>query len=93
MIGKTIAVIISEEKVFRGSGVEKLIKNGFVQVVEKTYLTKDGRRIPVLFSGSVMRDEKGDIQGIVCNFHARFRCYIIVKSRIPKKERHVWIFS
>lgn len=31
------------------------IKKGYVSNVEKTYLAKDWRKIPVLFSGSVMR--------------------------------------
>ena len=34
--------------------------------VEKTYLAKDGRRIPVSFSGSVVRAKDDSIQGIVC---------------------------
>jgi PAS domain S-box-containing protein len=34
--------------------------------VETTYLTRDGRRIPVLFSASVMRDVQDRIQCIVC---------------------------
>ncbi|MEW5800993.1 MAG: ATP-binding protein [bacterium] len=33
---------------------------------EKTYLSKGGRKIPVLFSGSVMRDSDGKVEGIVC---------------------------
>ena len=34
--------------------------------VEKAYLAKDGRKIPVSVSGSVIRDRDGRIQGIVC---------------------------
>lgn len=33
---------------------------------EKTYITKDGRKIPVFFSNSVMRNEEGRIRGMVC---------------------------
>ena len=67
MIGKPIRIITGEEvSLFRGSGLgDDLIKEGFVRNVEKTYLSKDGRKIPVLFSGSVMRDD-GKIQGIIC---------------------------
>lgn len=33
---------------------------------ERTYVAKDGRRIPVSFSSSVMRTDEGAINGIVC---------------------------
>ena len=55
-----------EEEAFKRSGIEDLIKKGFIRNVEKTFVAKDGKRIPVLFSGSVMRYEDGRIQGIVC---------------------------
>ena len=34
--------------------------------IEQTFLSKDGCKIPVLFSSSVVRDTDGNIQGIVC---------------------------
>ena len=34
---------------------------------ETTYRAKDGREIPVSFSASVMTDEEGRLQGIVCD--------------------------
>jgi signal transduction histidine kinase len=34
--------------------------------VETSYRTKDGRKIPMLFSASVMYDAHGKSQGIVC---------------------------
>ncbi len=49
-----------------GSLDNELIKECCIRNVEKTYLAKDGRKIPMLFSGSVMRDDNGNIQGIVC---------------------------
>ena len=55
-----------EEEVFNKSGIEDLIEKGFIRDIEKTFVSKDGKRIPILFSGSVMRDENGKIQGIVC---------------------------
>jgi PAS domain S-box-containing protein len=47
-------------------GHDNLVKREFIQNVEKTYLTKDGREIPVLFSCSPMYDVGGKIEGIVC---------------------------
>ena len=46
---------------FSGPGREEGIRN-----VEKTYISKDSVRIPVLFSASLMRYEDGETQGIVC---------------------------
>lgn len=34
--------------------------------VERTYLAKNGRKIPVSFSTSVMRNDSGEAEGIVC---------------------------
>ena len=65
-IGKVIAEEEEEEEEEQGSGIEDLIKKGSIRNVEKAYLSKDGTKIPVLFSGSVMCGDDGKIQGIVC---------------------------
>ncbi len=39
---------------------------GSISDIETTYLAKDGRKIPVLFSASVMVDTDGEALGIVC---------------------------
>ncbi len=68
LIGKLIGKILVKEKndLFIESGIEDLIKKGFIKDVEMKLLTKDCRKIPVLFSGSVMCDNAGKAQGIVC---------------------------
>jgi two-component system cell cycle sensor histidine kinase/response regulator CckA len=69
LIEQPIGKILREEKVKRVShetGLQELIKREFIKGVEKSYLAKNGRRIPILFSGSVMRDSDGKIQGIIC---------------------------
>jgi PAS domain S-box-containing protein len=43
-----------------------LVKQGSISNVEKSLRTKNGGRVPVLLSGSVIRDDKGEIRGIVC---------------------------
>ena len=50
----------------KGSVLRTLLSVGHVSAVEDWYLAKDGAKIPVSFSGSVMRDDDGAIQGIVC---------------------------
>ena len=64
LIGKPVTVILEEEKPGM-SGIEELMEKESVQNLEKIYLAKGGKRIPVLFSGSVMRDNKGLVQGTV----------------------------
>ncbi len=61
LLSQPVGIIFTEGR----TGLEDLIKKGFISDVEKTYLAKDGRKIPMLFSGSVMRDDDR-IQGIVC---------------------------
>ena len=50
----------------QGTGLADVIRHGALRSVEKVYRTKDGRSIPVLFSGSMMYDDTGSVQGIVC---------------------------
>jgi len=67
LIGKPIStVFVKEESEFKDADFKDLIRKGIVQNAEKIYLTKDGGEIPVLFSSSVMRDDEGNIQGIIC---------------------------
>ena len=44
----------------------QLIEKGIIRDTEKTYITGKGTEIPVAFSGSVMWNEDGTLQGFVC---------------------------
>ena len=73
LIGKPADILFEEEEEeeeeeirFKGTGIADLIKKGMVTNIEKKYVTKDGRKVPVLFSGSTMHDADGEIQGLVC---------------------------
>ncbi|MCZ7362607.1 MAG: PAS domain S-box protein, partial [Candidatus Methanoperedens sp.] len=67
LVGKNIDVIFADVNSHsKGSWLDALIKKGSISNMEKTYLAKDGRKIPMLFSGSIMHDESGKIQSIVC---------------------------
>jgi len=69
LIGKNIGILIAEEEslhLFQKKGIEELIKKGSVRNQELTYVTKDKRKIPMLFSGSVMRNAQDQLEGIVC---------------------------
>ena len=65
LIDESPAKIFGEE-LAHGSILEALLMQGTVSNVETTYLRKDGTRIPMSLSGSLMQDERGQIQGLVC---------------------------
>ncbi|MEW6592302.1 MAG: PAS domain S-box protein, partial [Candidatus Hadarchaeota archaeon] len=52
--------------VFEETGLRELIKKGYVRDVEIVYRARDGRKIPLSFSGSEVKDDKGELLGIVC---------------------------
>jgi len=52
--------------VFEEAGLKELIKSGRVRDVEVVYKAKNGKEIPLSFSGSEVRDENGELLGIVC---------------------------
>ncbi|ODS31279.1 MAG: diguanylate cyclase/phosphodiesterase with PAS/PAC sensor [Candidatus Scalindua rubra] len=68
LIGQPIEMIIEEEEIvsFKGTWITDLMKKGSITSVERAYITKDGRKIPVLFSASVIQNVDGEIQGYVC---------------------------
>lgn len=46
--------------------IRDLIEKGYLSNTEITFISKDGILIPVLFSGSVMHNAEGNVEGIVC---------------------------
>ena len=67
LIGQPVATIFAEEEVtpFKGTRMKKLIEEGSIRDYDMIYRTKSGEKIPVSFSGSVMRDKEGELVGIV----------------------------
>ncbi len=45
---------------------DEFYKEFEIKNIEKTYLTKNGNRVPVLFYGSTMRDRHGHVSGLIC---------------------------
>ena len=66
LVGQPVEKIFAQELSLNGSWFGDLVEKGFVRSVEKTYLSKDCREIPVLFSGAVIGTDKGKMQGVVC---------------------------
>lgn len=63
LIGRPVDMIFQEGPPVRSG---KIGEKDEIRNVEKTYLAKNGRKIPVSFSTSVMRNDSGRIDGIVC---------------------------
>jgi len=68
LVGKPTGMIFSQrsQNPERRTGIEEVIEKGSVHGIEMIYLTKNKTRVPMLFSGSVMRDKEGTLQGVVC---------------------------
>ncbi|MBF0290123.1 MAG: PAS domain S-box protein [SAR324 cluster bacterium] len=67
LIGEPIGTIIEEKEVFlEDAGIRKLIEEGTVQNLEKIFISKNGDKIPVLFSGSRIKNQENTVTGFVC---------------------------
>lgn len=65
LIGQSPGLIFGEEFA-QGSIMENLLLQGSVSGIESSFLTQDGRLIPISVSGSMMQDDQGQFQGLVC---------------------------
>ncbi|CAN2044862.1 two-component system, NtrC family, sensor kinase [Candidatus Magnetomoraceae bacterium gMMP-13] len=69
IIGQAIGILFTEkeeEKNFKDTKLQELIKKDSVQNLHLFYYTKYNEKIPVSISGSVMRNKEGELIGIVC---------------------------
>lgn len=66
LIGHPFTLILGGESGSGDEGVAGVLARGSISNQERWYRGSDGRRIPVLFSASVLRDTQGQVQGIVC---------------------------
>ncbi len=66
VVGFPFRLILGEEPGSAATGVEEVLARGSISNQERWYRGSDGRRIPMLFSASVMRGSDGNVQGVVC---------------------------
>ena len=67
LLGQHITILFPQQKnLFAKQTYEELVRKGAIDHGETTYLAKDGRAIPMLFSAAAMRDEDGRMLGIAC---------------------------
>ena len=71
LIGMAIGDVFEEEETeqanaFMGIWLEALIRTGTISSIGARFITKDQRRVPILFSRTAIKDEHGEITDIIC---------------------------
>jgi len=71
LIGMAIGDVFEEEETeqanaFMGIWLEALIRTGTISSIGARFITKDQRRVPILFSRTAIKDEDGKITDIIC---------------------------
>jgi PAS domain S-box-containing protein len=64
LIGSSINKLMGQKDAVKE--FQRLIKEGVAKNLEKTYLTKDGREVPVSFSVSSLKSGNEELKGVVC---------------------------
>ena len=69
IIGKKISELFSPHTVAKleleGRGLLEFVQRYPQELYEMTFITKEGERIPVLFSASMMRNKRGELDGLL----------------------------
>ncbi|HSQ06331.1 MAG TPA: response regulator [Chromatiaceae bacterium] len=71
LIGMSIGDVFEEEGdeqagAFMGTWLEALIRTGALSKIEARFIARDGRRVPILFSRTAVKDADGHITDIIC---------------------------
>ncbi len=71
LIGMSIGDVFEEDDqeqagAFFGTWLEALIRVGVLSTIAARFIAKDGRRVPILFSRSAIKNDDGEITDIIC---------------------------
>ncbi len=71
LLGMSIGDVFEEEGdeqagAFMGIWLEALIRTGALTKIDARFIAKDGRRVPILFSRTAVKDLSGQISDIIC---------------------------
>jgi PAS domain S-box-containing protein len=71
LIGMSIGDVFEEEGdeqagAFMGTWLEALIRTGALSKIEARFIARDGRRVPILFSRTAVKDAAEQITDIIC---------------------------
>jgi PAS domain S-box-containing protein len=87
LAGKPVKILFEvENELFKGIWSGKLLKEGSFRDYDSAYRTKDGGKIPISFSASVLRDREGRLEGIVGVGHD-MREILRLQERLAQSEK------
>ncbi|MCK7575908.1 MAG: response regulator [Chromatiales bacterium] len=71
LLGLSIGDVFEEEGdeqagAFMGTWLEALIRTGALSKIEARFIARDGRRVPILFARTAVKDTEGRISDIIC---------------------------
>jgi len=71
LVGKSISDVFEEDEpeqagAFMGTWLEALIRSGVIRDIPARFISRDGSRVPILFSRTAMTDGIGQISDIIC---------------------------
>jgi PAS domain S-box-containing protein len=66
LVGQPMDRVLADGPSEGGPVLADALAGASISAVEKSYLTKSGRKVPVLFSASMMRDARNTVLGVVC---------------------------
>jgi PAS domain S-box-containing protein len=71
LLGMGIGDIFEEQEeeqagAFMGTWLEALIRVGALREIDARFITRDGRRLPIVFSRTAVTDAAGEIINILC---------------------------
>lgn len=71
LLGMSIGDVFEEEGdeqagAFMGTWLEALIRTGALSKIDARFIARDGRRVPILFSRTAIKDNRGQISDIIC---------------------------
>jgi PAS domain S-box-containing protein len=66
LVGERLGWVVMDEPGAEKTTLDTILENSSISSVEKTYLDRNGKMVPMLFSASVMRGSDGQVHGVVC---------------------------
>ena len=71
LLGMAIGDVFEEDEAeqanaFMGTWLEALIRTGTISSIDASFIAKDQRRVPILFSRTAIQDDSGQITDIIC---------------------------
>ena len=71
LVGMSIGDVFEEEeqeqaKAFMGIWLEALIRTGTISRIDASFIARDQRRVPILFSRTAIKNAAGEITDIIC---------------------------